>query len=377
MSSSRFSPTSERQWTSPPLARLSDQLVAFAWDEWAQIGVLATPHRRSPWAQDPEALIVFTLEVARADARLFDELMDWLLVNESLLSVRRLRAMCIDETDRALVAAALGWLARQRPRARLVNREPTVAATTLQPLFRSEGPVSKADEDFAAAGWRARPLIPSHKSSPPDPMTPINLAFRLRQILGVGVRSEAIRVLLTTNAPRVNAQTLAHSTGYAKRNVHEALAGLSKADVVSAFTVNGEQRYKAGRPAWAALLGCPPDELPSTAHGPSCSAPSDVFSAGPLSPGSQPCPITCSPATLVTCSKRFAPTWPSPASPSISVPHPRTHCASSKKSSSVCSRRSALAPPLLNGPTQPPDVVEPQPGPSASPSQVSVASRAR
>lgn len=42
--------------------RLSDQLVSFAWDEWAQMGVLATPHRRSPWAQDPEALIVFTRE---------------------------------------------------------------------------------------------------------------------------------------------------------------------------------------------------------------------------------------------------------------------------------------------------------------------------
>jgi hypothetical protein len=243
--------------------RLSDQLVAFAWDEWAQMGVLATPHRRSPWAQDPEALIVFTLEVARADARLFDELMDWLLVNESLLSVRRLRAMCIDETDRALVATALGWLARQRPRARLGSREPTAAATTLQPLFRSGGPVNKADEDFAAAGWTRPPLRPSHKSSPPDPMAPINLAFRLRQILGVGVRAEAVRVLLTTDAPRINAQTLAHSTGYAKRNVHEALAGLSKAGVVSAFTVNGEQRYEAGRPAWAALLSCPPDDLPS------------------------------------------------------------------------------------------------------------------
>ena len=87
--------------------RLSEQLVAFAWDEWAQMGLLATPHRRSPWAQDPEALIVFTLEVARAEPRLFDELMDWMLVNESLLSVRRLRAMCVNETDRALVAAAL------------------------------------------------------------------------------------------------------------------------------------------------------------------------------------------------------------------------------------------------------------------------------
>jgi hypothetical protein len=242
---------------------LSDRLVAFAWDEWGQMGLFATPHRHSPWAQDPEALIVFTLEVARADARLFDELMDWMLVNQSLLSVRRLRAMCIDETDRALVAAALGWLARQRPRARLGNREPAVDTTTLKPLFRSGGPVRKVDEDFAGAGWLRPPLSPSHKSRPPDPMTPINLAFRLRQILGVGVRAEAIRVLLTTDAPWVNAQTLARSTGYAKRNVHEALASLSKAGVVSAFTVNGEQRYKAGRPPWAALLGSPPDELPS------------------------------------------------------------------------------------------------------------------
>ena len=243
--------------------RLSDQLVAFAWDEWAQMGVLATPHRRSPWAQDPEALIVFTLEVARADARLFDELMDWMLVNESLLSIRRLRAMCVDETDRALVAAALAWLARQRPRARLGNREPTSEVTTLQPLFRSGGPVSKADEDFAAAGWARPPLLPSHKSRPPDPIAPINLAFRLRQILGVGIRAEVVRILLSTESPWVNAQTLARSAGYAKRNVHEALAGLSAAGVVAAFTVGGEQRYTADRLAWSALLGCSPEELPS------------------------------------------------------------------------------------------------------------------
>jgi len=264
VSSSGFSPTSESTVEISTLShRLSEQLVAFAWDEWAQMGLFATPHRRSTWAQDPEALIVFTLEVARADARLFDELMDWLLVNESLLSVRRLRAMCIDETDRALVAAALGWLARQRPRARLGNRGPSADAATLQPLFRSGGPVPEPDEDFAAAGWTRPPLIPSHKSSQPDPIAPINLAFRLRQILGVGVRAEAVRVLLTTDAPWVNAQTLGRSTGYAKRNVHEALTGLSKAGVVSAFTVAGEQRYKADRPAWAALLDSSPEELPS------------------------------------------------------------------------------------------------------------------
>ncbi|MGP0100218.1 MAG: hypothetical protein ACLPUT_01165 [Solirubrobacteraceae bacterium] len=243
--------------------RLSDQLVAFAWDEWAQMGVLASPHRRSPWAQDPEALIVFTLEVARAEPRLFDELLDWMLANEPLLSVRRLRAMCIDETDRSLTAAALAWLAHERPRAQLGARTDKTAPSTPQALFRPEIQLGAPDEAFASAGWLRPALSPSHKSRPPDPLAPINLAFRLRQILGVGIRAEVVRVLLTTEAPWVNAQTLARSTGYAKRNVHDALAGLSVAAVVSAFTVGAEQRYVADRPAWAALLGSEPDELPA------------------------------------------------------------------------------------------------------------------
>lgn len=242
--------------------RLNDQLVALTWSEWAQMGLLATPHRRSPWAQDPEALIVFTLEVARAEPRLFDELLDWMLLNEPLLSVRRLRAMCIDETDRTLTTATLTWLTRQRPRARLGNGAKTPAPAKLQPLFQSEIQIDQPDEDFAAAGWLRPPLSPSRKSQHPNNDAPINLAFRLRQILGVGIRAEVVRVLLSTEAPWVNAQALARSTGYAKRNVHDALAGLNAAGVVSAFTVAAEQRYMADRSAWAGLLGTEPDKLP-------------------------------------------------------------------------------------------------------------------
>lgn len=243
--------------------RLADALVAFAWDEWAQMGLLATPHRRSPWTQDPEALIVFTLEVARCEPRLFDELLDWLVVNEPLLSVRRLRAMCIDGTDRALLGAALAWLARQRPRARLRGgRELPTAPVSLEPLFRPAPPSAEIDEDFAAAGF-LRPLaVPSHKSRPPELTASISLAFRLRHILGVGIRTEVVRVLLTIGAARVTAQALAQSTGYAKRNVHEALTGLTTAGVISTVTIGTEQRYAADRPAWAALLRCDADDLP-------------------------------------------------------------------------------------------------------------------
>ena len=177
---------------------LSDQLVAFAWAEWAQMGLLATPHRRSPWAQDPEALIIFTLEIARAEPRLFDELLDWMLLNEPLLSVRRLRAMCIDETDRTLTTATLKWLTRQRPRARLANGAKTQAPAKRQPLFQSEIPINHPDEDFAAAGWLRPVLSPSRKSQHPDINSPINLPFRLRQILGVGISPDPA----LTAAPR-------------------------------------------------------------------------------------------------------------------------------------------------------------------------------
>jgi hypothetical protein len=241
---------------------LREELIAFTWGQWSQMGLLTTRQERSPWAQDPEALIVFTLEVARGEPRLFDELMDWALLNEPLLSVRRLRAMCIDDTDQMLVTAALEWLASQRPRARLQSGGGTPATATLQPLFRAEGPAGEIEASFAVAGLRRAPLSPSHKSRPPDPTQPINLAFRLRQILGVGIRAETIRVLLGIGAPWVTAAVLARATCYSKRNVHDALAGLTNAQVVSAVSVGGEQRYAAERHKWAALLGIEPGQLP-------------------------------------------------------------------------------------------------------------------
>src|SRR5205807_386201 len=96
-------PSASRMPTSTLRTHVVDALLSFAWDEWAQLGVLAIPQRSSPWAQDPEALLVFTFEIARDDPRLFDEVLDWLAVNDSLVSTRRLRALCEDATDTRLV----------------------------------------------------------------------------------------------------------------------------------------------------------------------------------------------------------------------------------------------------------------------------------
>jgi hypothetical protein len=243
--------------------QLLEQLVSFAWDEWAQMGVLAAPNRISPWAQDPEALLVFTLEIARREQRLFDEVLDWMLTNETLFSVRRLRAMCIDRTDQKLVAGTIAWLSRQGPRARLKPRgEDQAGPLDIEPLFRGGGTFGEADPDFAAAGLLRSVLLPSGKSVAPDLGTPINFAFRLRAILGVGIRAEVVRVMLTNRPSPVTAQMLARAVGYSKRNVHDALSGLSSAQVLTSFTIDGEQRYGINYGIWAALLQRDPSALP-------------------------------------------------------------------------------------------------------------------
>jgi hypothetical protein len=135
--------------------------------------------------------------------------------------------------------------------------------TEAQPFFRNSTlPVSDPDPAFLAQGFLKPKSEPSTKSQAPDVLLPINFAFRLRLLLGIGARAELIRILLTIDAPWVNAQALARSTAYAKRNVQEAAASLVAAGGLTSFEVGNEQRFSAPRDHWAPLLELEPDEFP-------------------------------------------------------------------------------------------------------------------
>jgi hypothetical protein len=248
--------------TSAVRARLTAALVAFLWSEWAQLGVSAARDVESPWAQDPEALLLMTLEVARADPRLFDEVLDWAVENESALSVRRLRALCVDDADRRLVDALLGYIARYRPRARLKQARAGAKPSDAVLLFPEGPPVRVPDPSFREQGFLKEEAGPTGKSQSPDPFLGIAFAFRLRGFLGVGARAEVVRTLLTTPDRMSSVLTISQSAGYAKRNVQEALSGLERAGLVSVSTGGTAPTYGLDRGRWAALLGMPERSLP-------------------------------------------------------------------------------------------------------------------
>lgn len=235
----------------------------FAWGQWAQLGVLADSSRHDTWAVDPEMLVLFSLEVGRNEPRLFDEVLDWMLVNERLLSVQRLRNFADGDEARALADAALAWIARYRPRQRLKTqpRDALPSPADAEPLFRAARRGRSVDETFLAHGFARGKLEPSRKSRIPSLMTPPALAFRVRQVLGLSARAEVIRFLLTVDAPHVTAGVVAETAGYSKRNVHEALSSLAAARVIDAVMVGNEQRYGIDKTSWAQLFDL--DELPS------------------------------------------------------------------------------------------------------------------
>lgn len=250
--------------------RVRKELLEFAWSQWAQLGLSAHPTRSDRWALDPEALILFTLDVARRDPRLFDELLDWMSLNGRLLSLQRLRNLIPRfPLDRNLIEAVVVWVGEATSSLRWAKSgqrsgEPKAPGV---PVFDSDivSFVGQADSTFARHGYERPPAERSRKSSEPDIQAPPNFAFQLRLLFGPGSRSEVTRILLTFTDGALDAARIADEAGFAKRNVNEALTALVASRVVKARWSGNERVFLAFRDKWATILEIGPsaDHLPA------------------------------------------------------------------------------------------------------------------
>jgi hypothetical protein len=244
---------------------VSQGLLGFAWRQWAQVGVSATVEGADRWAVDPEALILFTIGIARRDPRLFDEMLDWMAFNYELLSTQRLRNLAGKfPLPPGLVAAVTAWT-RQTAPVNLPVSDQAVPAQDWESVFSTDvlAFVSKQDPVFAQHGFIRPPVVRTGKSHEPDLTLPVNLSFRLRHLFGPGGRSEAMRVLLTWPVGPLDTARIADEAGFAKRNVSDVLTSLTASGVIKAAWSGNERHFTAYRERWMLLLdlagpGMPP-----------------------------------------------------------------------------------------------------------------------
>ena len=71
-----------------------NQLLDFLWRQWSALGVAGQGAPEERRVIDPEPLLLLSLTVCRYDARLFDEVLDWLTVNGANLRAQRAYAAC-------------------------------------------------------------------------------------------------------------------------------------------------------------------------------------------------------------------------------------------------------------------------------------------
>jgi hypothetical protein len=248
--------------------RTRQGFLEFAWRQWAQAGLSVNATGLDDWAIDPEALILFTIAVARHDPRLFDEMLDWLAGNRRLLTTQRLRNLTGRfPVDARLVVAVMAWTGDPPPPHWLKTRDGTGLNAENMPVFSPDvlGFVGEPDPIFAQYGYIRPRVTRSGKSREPDLKIRANLAFQLRHLFGPGSRSEVMRLLLTFPDGPLDAARISDESGFAERNVSDTLAGLAAARAIKARWSGNERHFSAYRDKWAAVLevGPSPRSMPS------------------------------------------------------------------------------------------------------------------
>ncbi len=204
------------------------------WRAWSALGVAGQGRDAFRELADPEALLVFTLSMARYDARLFDAVLEWLGANGRFVSPQRLRLLMRRSGFRGQVAvgAAAAWLDGTSPswRWRLSATRGTVTSSP-EPLFltkngRALPVVGNVDAVFLSHGLLRSPFVQRGVALSFPAEAPSCLWLRLRALFGVSARADVLAYLLTCTSG--HAREIARRTGYAQRTVLDVLSDMER-----------------------------------------------------------------------------------------------------------------------------------------------------
>lgn len=245
--------------------------LSFVWRQWGQMGVSASIPFEDRWCQDPEALLLFSLEIARWEPRIFDEILDWLTENGQQLMRQRINNL--GKVNAALsppvIEAALDLAVGTKVESRIPNTTER-EALFLGP-YSSLTEVGDMDPVFLRHGLLRPRFQRSRKSRPPELSAPFNLAFRLRAVFGASSRSEALRYLLVRLGHEAGTSEIADAAKLSRYGVQQALEDLADARVIMRGARSKKDRlWWLEGSSWLAWLQVTPQELPVWVDWPSC-----------------------------------------------------------------------------------------------------------
>lgn len=217
-----------------PAPRYSDEVrelvLGTLWSLWAELGLSGWERHHRETAVDLEALILATARLGDGDPRLYEEALDWSVVNGRLASAVRLKH--------------LGGAADPAARRAMGSFAATVNANS-----HLNWPGSTSPGAFARTGRSALPALER----------PALIQLRLRALWGVSARAEVLRVMLPERGRFMGIGEVAATAAYGKDAVADALDSLHRGGLLDAASRGNHRVFRLGRgPELIALIGPQP-----------------------------------------------------------------------------------------------------------------------
>jgi hypothetical protein len=239
---------------------LLESLLQFLWRQWSSLGVAGYGDSEDDWVIDPEALLLFSASIARYDQRLFDEILDWLVLNERFINVQRLKAIMKKEgfESSRIINAIAGEIHSRKSGLKWKNlaEHKDCKGESSNLFYLKSGrpmPVGKSkDPNFLEYGLN-RNLVQHRGMSKTFPEKKSqSLLLQLRGLMGVNSRSEILLYLLLNKKGTI--QEIADQNYYAWRSVQDVLFEIGHSSVINFPEAKRGRVYYIDPEPWMNIL---------------------------------------------------------------------------------------------------------------------------
>ena len=233
-----------------------DNILAFLWNQWSALGIAGYAESNDVWYIDPEALLIFSLDLARHDARLFDEIIDWININGNLINIQRLKAMIKRKPsfDKRALFAISEIISKRRKFLKwkgLVNTPVKYETTNSLFFFKDGKPMGKfgpGEETFEKYGLYRGKLKLRGYSRPVKIHFNTGFLFKLRALFGVNARCEIILYLLTHES--AHPSKIAEETFFSQKNIQDTLVEMLQSGLIFVQSIGKEKHYWLKKEKW-------------------------------------------------------------------------------------------------------------------------------
>jgi hypothetical protein len=236
-------------------APLREAMLELLWLQWSALGVAGHVTGGGRALIDPEALVLASTVFARHDARLFDEMFDWLRGNGTWINVMRLTRLHREHAlgDATVLGALAEHLSQDSAHLKwkALAKSPELSPES-RPLFPHLAVLNRTDEIFRRWGWLRPPVENRGLSRPPRPNQPATFLLKLRALFGRQSRAEVFAWLLTHESG--HPAQIARETGYFRGSVQGVLNELEHSGQIQATREGREKHFALRRDEWRFLL---------------------------------------------------------------------------------------------------------------------------